>query len=296
MAQHEFDLVFLGGETVILEPTWRNTRPASRKPLAELGAFTGPQAVGNRYRTTAIYPTLAPGQAASCYDPANSSSCYALRLRAPSPRLLRHWDVRIDETVDGHPTTWVLHIGESFDDVPVSHWAYRFVETIFHNSITSGCGETTYCPGTQLSRAEMAVLLLMAKHGTGYVPPPASGTVFTDVPADHWAARFIEALAAEGITSGCAPGLYCPGNPITRAEMAVFLLVAEHGSGWTPPAPSGTLFADVPVTHWAAAFIEALASEGITGGCAPGLYCPASPVTRAEMAVFLTATFDLKLY
>ncbi|HPW54782.1 MAG TPA: M14 family zinc carboxypeptidase [Thermoanaerobaculaceae bacterium] len=288
--------VLEAGETVILEPTWRNTRPTSRKPLAELGALSGPQAAGNRYRTTAIYPTLAPGQAASCYDPANPSSCYALRLRAPSPRLLRHWDVVIEETVDGHPTSWVLHVGESFDDVPVGHWAYRFVETVFHHRITSGCGPTTYCPANPLTRAEMAVLLLMAKHGVNYSPPPASGTVFTDVPADHWAARFIEALAAEGITSGCGPGLYCPGNPITRAEMAVFLLAAEHGSTWVPPAPAGTLFADVPVSHWAAAFIEALAAEGITGGCAPGLYCPLSPVTRGEMAVFLTATFDLKLY
>ncbi|HPC82278.1 MAG TPA: M14 family zinc carboxypeptidase [Thermoanaerobaculaceae bacterium] len=288
--------VLEAGEIVILEPTWRNTRPTARKPFAELGELTGPQAAGTRYRTTAVYPTLAPGQSASCYDPANPASCYAVWLRPPSPRLLRHWDVRIDETVDGHPTTWVLHVGESFVDVPPSHWAYRFVETLFHNGITAGCSETSYCPTAPLSRAEMAVLLLVARHGPGYAPPPATGTLFADVPADHWAARFIEALAAEGITAGCGAGLYCPDNPISRAEMAVFLLVAEHGTGWGPPAPSGTLFADVPADYWAAAFIEALVAEGITGGCAPGLYCPASPVTRAEMAVFLAATFGLTLY
>ncbi len=170
------------------------------------------------------------------------------------------------------------------------------METIFHNGITSGCGPTTYCPTLSLTRAEMAVLLLMAKHGSTYVPPLSTGTVFTDVPIDHWAGDFIEALAAEGITSGCATGLYCPASPITRAEMAVFLLAAEHGTGWTPPAPTGTVFTDVPASHWAAAFIEALAAEGITGGCDASRFCPASPVTRAEMAVFLTATFELKLY
>lgn len=53
-------------------------------------------------------------------------------------------------------------------------------------------------------------------------PAPATAT-FSDVPTTHWAFRYVEALAASGITAGCAPGLFCPGNPISRAEMAVFL-------------------------------------------------------------------------
>jgi hypothetical protein len=53
-------------------------------------------------------------------------------------------------------------------------------------------------------------------------PAPATAT-FSDVPTGHWAFKYIEALAASGITGGCAPGQYCPNNPITRAEMAVFL-------------------------------------------------------------------------
>jgi S-layer homology domain len=52
----------------------------------------------------------------------------------------------------------------------------------------------------------MAVLLLAAKHGPGWVPPASTGTVFTDVPIDFWAGDFIEALAAEGITSGWVMG------------------------------------------------------------------------------------------
>src|SRR3954454_20063969 len=46
----------------------------------------------------------------------------------------------------------------------------------------------------------MAVLLTLAR---GENPPPATGTRFTDVPANYWAARFIEQLAADGVTSGC---------------------------------------------------------------------------------------------
>jgi len=55
------------------------------------------------------------------------------------------------------------------------------------------------------------------------------------------------------------------------------------------------VFADVPIDHWAGDFIEQLAAEGITSGCDVGLYCPTGIVTRAEMAVFLTATFGLVL-
>jgi hypothetical protein len=77
--------------------------------------------------------------------------------------------------------------------------------------------------------------------------------------------------------------------------MAVFLLRAKHGSSYVPPAATG-VFQDVPVSYWAAAWIEQLASEGITSGCSvtPKNYCPASPVLRDQMAVFLVRAFNLQ--
>jgi hypothetical protein len=75
--------------------------------------------------------------------------------------------------------------------------------------------------------------------------------------------------------------------------MAVFLLRAEHGSAYTPPDASGTMFGDVPLGYWADRWIEQLAAEAITGGCSGGNYCPAVPVNRAQMAVFLVRTFNL---
>ena len=72
----------------------------------------------------------------------------------------------------------------------------------------------------------MAVFLLRAKHGSAYVPPPATGTVFADVPADSFGAAWIEQLAAEGITAGCAagPARYCPESTVSRDQMATFLV------------------------------------------------------------------------
>jgi hypothetical protein len=58
-------------------------------------------------------------------------------------------------------------------------------------------------------------------------PGPATAT-FTDVPTTSIFFQFIEALAAAGITGGCTtvPGGYCPGEPVTRAQMAAFLSIA----------------------------------------------------------------------
>jgi ELWxxDGT repeat protein len=185
----------------------------------------------------------------------------------------------------------------TFTDVPASHWAWQFVEVLAGTGLTGGCGGTSYCPDGPVTRAQVAVFLERALRGIDFAPPPATGTVFADVPASYWAADWIELFAADGYTSGCAtsPARYCPEQPLTRAEMAVFLLRARHGAAYTPPPATGTVFSDVPVSYWAAPWIEQLAAEGITSGCAPGAYCPENPVTRAEMAVFLVRTFNLPL-
>ena len=281
------------GEQVQVSPSWRNASPAAVEATGTASGLAGP--AGATYAlldAAAGYGSIDAGADGTC-----ASDSYGLGVDEPATRPSAHWDLTFVETLStGAMHTWTVHVGRSFDDVPPGHWAYRFVETIFHSGITAGCGSSTYCPERPLTRAEMAVLLLMAEHGLAWQPPVPTGGVFSDVPGSHWAGAFVEALAAEGITSGCAPDLYCPDDPITRAQMAVFLLVARHGSGWTPPAPTGTVFTDVPADHWAGAFIEALAAEGITTGCGPETYCPDSPVSRAEMAVFLTSTFGLVLH
>lgn len=104
------------------------------------------------------------------------------------------------------------------------HWAQYWIEALKKDGITSGCGSGRYCPENLTTRAEMAIFLLRSKHGVSYVPPAATGTMFNDVPANYWAARWIEQLAKEGITSGCGTAYYCPDSSVNRAQMAVFLV------------------------------------------------------------------------
>jgi len=179
-----------------------------------------------------------------------------------------------------------------FLDVAPSSPFHSSVETMVRDGITSGCGGGNYCPSSSITRAQMAVFLLRAGHGSGYVPPPATGAIFSDVGASDFAANWIEELYAEGITGGCAtnPLRYCPNNPITRGQMAVFLLKVYHGTNYAP-TPAQGIFSDVAITLPLAPWIEELARLSVTAGCGGTAYCPSNSVTRGQMAVFMTKTF-----
>jgi hypothetical protein len=284
------------GETVFVAPAWRNLNGG---PLSFTGIgsqLTGPAgATYTLIASTASYGSVADGTTGSC-----GGDCYQVSVSRPTTRPAAHWDLTVRETLGpdtlGQTQVWTLHVGESFTDVPPANPFYRFVETLLHAGVTSGCGGTSYCPDGSTTREQMAVFLLRAKEGGAYQPPPCTTAPFTDVPCSSPFAAWVQELVARGITAGCGGGLYCPTNPVTREQMAVFLLKTREGTAFTPPACTTAPFSDVPCSSPFAPWVQELVARGITAGCAPGLYCPTGPVTRAQMAVFLTKTFGLTLY
>ncbi len=114
--------------------------------------------------------------------------------------------------------------GLVFGDVPLGTFLASWIEQLAAEKITTGCGGGNYCPDAAVNRASMAVFLLRAKHGADYKPPAATGNVFDDVPLGTFLGDWIEQLAAEGITTGCGGKLFCPSQPVSRGEMAVFLV------------------------------------------------------------------------
>jgi glucose/arabinose dehydrogenase len=185
-------------------------------------------------------------------------------------------------------------VNRRFLDVPAAYWAEGAVEAIAAAGITSGCGNRRFCPEAPVTRAQLAPLVLKAARGASFSPPPATGAVFADVSTGSFAAAWIEALSAEGITSGCGMGNFCPGAVVTRAPLAVVLLKALEGGSYRPEAATG-LFADVPAGGAFAPWIEDLARRAITSGCGGGNYCPDGPVSRAQLAVFLVRAFSIPL-
>lgn len=112
---------------------------------------------------------------------------------------------------------------------------------------------------------------------------------FTDVPLSDPFFGYIEFMYQGGYTGGCATGpmRYCPGDPITRGQMAVFLERTKRGALFSR-TPTGTVFTDVGTGTPFAGFIEQLYIDGVTDGCAAGpAFCPTASVNRAAMAKFL---------
>jgi len=182
----------------------------------------------------------------------------------------------------------------SFADVAVGDFAWQQIEQLREAGITGGCSliPLLYCPNQTVTRGQMAVFLERSMKGPSF-SPVGNQVRFNDT-SSHWAKNWIEALASDGVTSGCGNGNYCPDEPVTRAQMAVFLLRAKYGAQYTPPPVSGMVFQDVSINYWAAAWIEQFKNLGITSGCGNGNYCPDEPVTRAQMAIFLTRAFNFQ--
>ena len=171
--------------------------------------------------------------------------------------------------------------GTFVDDDGLSHEPN--IEAIAAAGITAGCDDTHYCPNDPVSRAQMGSFLSRALD----LSIPSSNR-FSDVSGTHLGA--INAIADAGISLGCNADatLYCPADLVTREQMASFLARALHLS-----TTGANPFDDVSGTH--SDNVVAIAEAGITLGCSADgtLFCPRQPVTRGQMATFLTRALGL---
>jgi hypothetical protein len=186
-----------------------------------------------------------------------------------------------------------------FLDVPESYWAYSEIAACVDAGVVVGYPDQYYRPTWPVNRGQMAAYLARALAGGDDLVPAVSGdTSFPDVPADFWAADYIQYVTDMAIATGYGDGLYHPTWTITRAQMAVFLaraLVAPEGdtglASFVPPA--SPTFPDVPLSYWASQHVEYLASLGVASGYPDGLFRPTATCTRDQMAVYIARAFGL---
>jgi len=180
-------------------------------------------------------------------------------------------------------------------DVPYTYFAWRFIEAVRLAGVMADCGNANFCPNDVVTRGSMALLLLKAKEGAAYTPPPCTTATFSDMPCSDPLAPWVEELVRRGVTAGCGNGNYCPANPVTRNQMAVFLIKTVEGPSYVPPACTTDPFADVPCSSPFAPWVKQITDRGITAGCGGGNYCPNDTVVKAQMAVFSTVSFHIPL-
>ncbi len=162
------------------------------------------------------------------------------------------------------------------------------IEAVAAAGITRGCNpplNDMFCPRDVVTRGQMAAFLVRALGLTA-----TGGSDFVDVSGTF--AVDIDKLATAGITKGCnapANDRFCPKSPVTRGQMAAFLVRGFHLT-----ATSGVSFTDVPPGHTFRGDINRLATAGITTGCGNGRFCPNDVVTRGQMAAFLQRALGLE--
>jgi PKD repeat protein len=283
------------GEVARLEPAWWRTSGSSL--LSGVLTLSGPGAPDPSYSVLdglASYGTVGTS-GTGCASA--TGDCYSIQISVPASRPSGHWDAVAQETLsNGQIKSWIVHVGGSFDDVPATNPFYRQVETLLHHSVTAGCSATEYCPKQTTTRAQMAVFVLKAKEGPSYRPPACGDSpVFGDVPASSPYCPWVEELARRNVVQGCGGGNYCPDAAVTRRQMAVFVLKTED-PGVTPSSCTTPVFGDVPASSPFCRWVEELAARGVVVGCGGGDYCPAAPVTREQMGVFISKGFELSLY
>jgi hypothetical protein len=315
------------GETVAFYPAWSNPEAAAHPATGALtnlrDGFAGSYPISD---AAADYGIVAAGATA---DPRSATgNDYGFTLPTPATRPASHWDLTVTEALStGESHDWTIHVGASFDDVLTGNSMYRYVEALLHSGVTAGCGTATYCPTGQVTRAQMAVFLARAMAG-GDANVPAAGSVsgagaydcsaggtslFLDVAPELSYCRHVHYVYAQGVTTGCAVGSYCPANPVTRAAMAMFVARAVAGGDASVPgaysdtgtgraydcvAPTPVLyFTDVPASAQYCRHAHYIWARSIVDGCvaSPAQYCPAPAVNRAAMAKFLVNAFGLSL-
>ena len=205
-----------------------------------------------------------------------------------------------------------------FSDVSPGHTFRDAINCIAYYGITTGTGDgSTFSPGQDVTRWQMALFVARAAEVAGVDLDEASDHGFADIgDAPEEAQDAINRLAAKRIIPASAT--YDPHGPMTRADMAIFLIgLLDKATGKVSIDTAGRVllttgsvtaeaddyFADVrdgvsdPATRRA---INALYELGVTNGTGPtpltgdaqpGLdlfYSPDGTVTRGQMAAFIT--------
>ncbi len=154
----------------------------------------------------------------------------------------------------------------TYPDVPSTANYAEAVNILTNLGIFQGTDDGTFKPDNTITRAEVAAIIVRALD----LDEQKGTTPFTDVPADHWAAGYINTAYAKGVINGCGDGTFLPGGEVTY-EQAVKMIVAALG--YTPKADKNG--------GYPTGYLGIASEEGITSGA---LGTVGQPATRATVA------------
>lgn len=172
--------------------------------------------------------------------------------------------------VEGGPADDYCMESSPFADVSPEAWSCKYVKRADELGLLKGCRSDNaagFCPGSLMSREEMAALIVRAIEGEPEAGLCETGSPFADVAPDRWSCGYIKRFNELGIDTGYeahnlkvySEGMkFSPEAPATREETATYLIRALEGE---PPADyckSGTPFDDVTYNNPSCRYIKRL--------------------------------------
>jgi glycosidase len=181
---------------------------------------------------------------------------------------------------------------KTFDDIK-NHWATDYIEVLGSRQIAQGSGKD-FNPNRQITRGEFATLLGRAFDMTSVI-----GEGFKDLSANHYSAKYVKALAAQGIITGYEDGTFRSEATISREEMITMIMkayaiVSEEGmSSLSITQEQIKEYTDfATASTYARANLEAALSLGLIHGDGHRLINPRGKATRAEVAKILVELLE----
>ena len=179
----------------------------------------------------------------------------------------------------------------------LSREAKDAINCLAHYRITLGTSRGDFEPGEDVVRWQMALFLIRAARAVGIELPDPSDQGFRDIGDLSRSTRdAINQLAELEITDGKTRRTFAPHQSVTRSHMAKFLarflevaLVGVGGVDIEYVFPDDPIFRDIdglPIVNYRA--VAALFEMGVVEGTSDTRFSPRRPVTRAQMALFIT--------
>ena len=224
-------------------------------------------------REVAVSPTT--GQVVAVGRAGGSSS-----VNLSASRSLSAQNLELPNALTVSVSSEALPITHGFDDVSTSGWRSDAVYWMRQSGVTTGCGDTTYCPDQEMTREQQITFL----HRYAGEPSAGPQSPFTDVPRGTYYTTAIDWAYNNNITTGISSTRFGTGQPVTRAQAVTFLWrQAEE------PEPDGAVpFDDVPADNYFTKAVAWAYEAGITTGKSPTVFAPYDAVTRVEFAAFLS--------
>lgn len=171
----------------------------------------------------------------------------------------------------------------TFKDVSTSYTFYKEVNYLTGKGIIAGYPDGTFKPNESVTRAAAAIMIGRALGLDG----TQRTTKFPDVGASSVASGYIQSAVEAGIISGFTDGTFRPNEPVTRGQLAIFLVRAFQLEETTD-----VTFKDVSSTSAAYPYIGKLLAAKITAGYPDNTYRPNVAVTRGQFSAFMARALD----